>query len=203
MPKPFGFYLYSERSSLSLPVSGEQVWSCGRVSYAHGSVSEFADETFAGSKCKHGWYTLHHWISLDITQWNLQGLPIMGPLMVSFPYYSHTTPTRIPEDMGIVRETYHKGSHYWESLESPLNHWIWQQHHFCWYEVDDCTVQEPEAWGSQWDYSAVPPGDGRWCFWQRPIDDTWNIVLTCGKWSLIVVGSIMFYPNSHFHLAKV
>jgi len=29
--------------------------------------------------------------------------------MVSFPYYSHTTPIRIPEDMGIVWETYHKG----------------------------------------------------------------------------------------------
>ena len=29
--------------------------------------------------------------------------------MVSFPYYSHTTPIRIPKDMGIVWETYHKG----------------------------------------------------------------------------------------------
>ena len=29
--------------------------------------------------------------------------------MVSFPYYSHTTPTRIPKDMGIVLEAYHKG----------------------------------------------------------------------------------------------
>ena len=26
-----------------------------------------------------------------------------------FPYYSHTTPIRIPEDMGIVWEAYHKG----------------------------------------------------------------------------------------------
>ena len=26
-----------------------------------------------------------------------------------YPYYSHTTPTRIPKDMGIVREAYHKG----------------------------------------------------------------------------------------------
>ena len=34
----------------------------------------------------------------------------MGPLkMVSFPYYSHTTPIRIRKDMGIVWETYHKG----------------------------------------------------------------------------------------------
>ena len=31
------------------------------------------------------------------------------PLMVSFPYSSHTTPIRIPKDMGIVLETYHKG----------------------------------------------------------------------------------------------
>ena len=29
--------------------------------------------------------------------------------MVSFPYYSHTTQIRIPKDMGIVWETYHKG----------------------------------------------------------------------------------------------
>ena len=40
------------------------------------------------------------------------------------PYYSHTTPIRIPKDMGMVWE-YGKltirGSHYWESLESPLN----------------------------------------------------------------------------------
>ena len=28
--------------------------------------------------------------------------------MVSFPYCSHTTPIRIPKDMGIVWETYHK-----------------------------------------------------------------------------------------------
>ena len=33
----------------------------------------------------------------------------MGPLMVSFPYYSHTAPIRIPKDMGIVWEDYHKG----------------------------------------------------------------------------------------------
>ena len=29
--------------------------------------------------------------------------------MVSFPNYSHTTPIRIPKDMGIVWEAYHKG----------------------------------------------------------------------------------------------
>ena len=31
------------------------------------------------------------------------------PIMVSFPNYSHTTPIRIPKDMGIVWESYHKG----------------------------------------------------------------------------------------------
>ena len=29
--------------------------------------------------------------------------------MVSFPYYSHTTPITIPRDMGMVWEAYHKG----------------------------------------------------------------------------------------------
>ena len=29
--------------------------------------------------------------------------------MESFPYYSHTAPIRIPKDMGIVWESYHKG----------------------------------------------------------------------------------------------
>ena len=37
-----------------------------------------------------------------------QGPRIMGPPLVSFPHYSHTTPTRIPKDMGIVWEAYHK-----------------------------------------------------------------------------------------------
>ena len=31
------------------------------------------------------------------------------PFMVSFPYYSHTTPIRIPKDMGMVWEASHKG----------------------------------------------------------------------------------------------
>ena len=30
--------------------------------------------------------------------------------MVRFPYYSHTTPIRIPKDMGIVWEACHKGA---------------------------------------------------------------------------------------------
>ena len=46
-------------------------------------------------------------------QWDFQGPPNDG---TPFPYYSHTTPIRIPEDMGrdgkgmgIVWEDYHKG----------------------------------------------------------------------------------------------
>ena len=35
--------------------------------------------------------------------------PQWDPLMGSFPYYSHTTPIRIPKDMGMVWEAYHKG----------------------------------------------------------------------------------------------
>ena len=37
------------------------------------------------------------------------------------PYYSHTTPIRIPKDMGMVWEAYHKGVPCpWGSLEFPL-----------------------------------------------------------------------------------
>ena len=39
--------------------------------------------------------------SRDPQQWD--------PLMGSFSYYSHTTPIRIPKDMGMVWEAYHKG----------------------------------------------------------------------------------------------
>ncbi len=42
-------------------------------------------------------------------------------LPILFLYHSHKNPIRIPKDMGMVWEAYHKGSHYWESLESPLN----------------------------------------------------------------------------------
>ena len=42
------------------------------------------------------------------------------PFMVSFPYYFHTTPIRIPKDMGIVWETYHKGVPFWGVPEIPL-----------------------------------------------------------------------------------
>ena len=36
----------------------------------------------------------------------IQGPPVVGP---PFPYYSHTTPIRIPKDMEIVWEAYHRG----------------------------------------------------------------------------------------------
>ena len=42
--------------------------------------------------------------------------------MVSFPYYSHTTPIRIPKDMGIVWETYHKGVPLLGVPENTLDH---------------------------------------------------------------------------------
>ena len=38
-------------------------------------------------------------------QWDFKGPPILVPLWA--PYYSHTTPIRIPQDMGIVWEAYH------------------------------------------------------------------------------------------------
>ena len=41
--------------------------------------------------------------------------------MVSFPYYSHTTPIRIPQDMGIAWETYHKGVPLLEIPENPTD----------------------------------------------------------------------------------
>ena len=40
--------------------------------------------------------------------------------MVSFPYYSHTTPIRIPKDMGIVWEAYHKGVPLLGVPENPI-----------------------------------------------------------------------------------
>ena len=43
--------------------------------------------------------------------------------MVSFPYYSHTTPIRVPKDMGIVWETYHKGVPLLGVPENPTDNW--------------------------------------------------------------------------------
>ncbi len=48
----------------------------------------------------------------------LSGTPNNG---TPYQYYSHTTPIRIPKDMGMVWVPLDiRGSHYWESLESPL-----------------------------------------------------------------------------------
>ena len=41
--------------------------------------------------------------------------------MVSFPYYSHTTPIRIPKDMGMVWEAYHKGVPLLGVPENPID----------------------------------------------------------------------------------
>ncbi len=40
--------------------------------------------------------------------------------MVSFPYYSHTTPIRIPKDMGMVWEAYRKGVPLLGVPENPI-----------------------------------------------------------------------------------
>ena len=40
--------------------------------------------------------------------------------MVSFPHYSHTTPLRIPKDMGVVWEAYHKGVPLWGVPENTI-----------------------------------------------------------------------------------
>ena len=54
-------------------------------------------------------------VSVGTCHWGFSGTP--------YPYYSHTTPIRIPEDMGSLYgfRKNHKGSYYWEYLESPLN----------------------------------------------------------------------------------
>ncbi len=41
--------------------------------------------------------------------------------MVSFPYYSHTIPIRIPKEMGIVWEAYHKQVPLLEVPENPID----------------------------------------------------------------------------------
>ena len=51
--------------------------------------------------------------SRDPQQWD--------PLMGSFPYYSHSTPIRIPKDMGMVWEAYHKGVPLLGVPENSLN----------------------------------------------------------------------------------
>ena len=60
-------------------------------------------------------WSLKFWIC----QWDFQGPPILGPL-------THTIPIRIPKDMGIVWVPLTiRGSHCWESLESPLTPHLW------------------------------------------------------------------------------
>ena len=54
--------------------------------------------------------------------------------MVSFPYYSHTAPIRIPKDMGIVWETYHKGVPFLVVLENTLDQVPWGAKNVSWYE---------------------------------------------------------------------
>ena len=43
----------------------------------------------------------HKWLTGPACQWDFQGPPIMGPL-------THNVPIKIPKDMGMVWEAYHK-----------------------------------------------------------------------------------------------
>ena len=45
--------------------------------------------------------------------------------MGSFPYYSHTIPIRIPKDMGIVWEAYHKQVPLLGVPENPIDTYIY------------------------------------------------------------------------------
>ena len=53
------------------------------------------------SDCEALIFSLFKGDSRDPQQWD--------PLMVSFPYCSHTIPIRIPKDMGMIWEASHKG----------------------------------------------------------------------------------------------
>ena len=56
-----------------------------------------------------GWSTSDDpWVVSRIPDPRINGV-FRDPLIVSFPYYSHTTPIRISKDMGIVWEAYHQG----------------------------------------------------------------------------------------------
>ena len=65
------------------------------------------------------WWHKSRW---SLVQWDFQGPPIMGPFMVSFPYYSHTTPIRIPKYIGIgmVNLPFSGVPCTWGSLKIPL-----------------------------------------------------------------------------------
>ena len=50
-------------------------------------------------------YSTYVLIHCYLYQWNFSGTPNIG---TPFPYYSHTAPIRIPKDMVMVWEAYHK-----------------------------------------------------------------------------------------------
>ena len=64
--------------------------------------------------------------------------------MVSFPYYSHTTPIRIPKDMGIVWEAYHKQVPLLGVPENPIDYkGIWKDSLTFHHHVKD---DKPAVW---------------------------------------------------------
>ena len=92
--------------------------------------------------------------------------PQWDPFMVSFLYYSHTTPIRIPKDMGIVWETYHKGVPSLGVPENILDKW---NRHFCPHWRRDAATFPDDPY-------APPPGSpSPWRFggsWNHP---RWNV----------------------------
>ena len=62
------------------------------------------------------------WDGINLSSsWKVHGWGYQWKTGGKFPIRnSHTTPMRIPKDMGIVLEAYHKGVRLLESLESPL-----------------------------------------------------------------------------------
>ena len=71
--------------------------------------------------------------------------------MVSFPYYSHTTPIRIPKDMGMVWESYHKGVPLLGVPEITLDKWEVDQSYLKWVVFSKYIlfiVLESNRWGS-------------------------------------------------------
>ena len=55
----------------------------------------------------------------------------MGPLMVSFPYYSHIFRDSYGSGMGIVWEAYHKGVPLLGVPENPIDeNWCWEDYFF-------------------------------------------------------------------------
>ena len=92
-----------------------------KISPLHQELKEFLSSTFyllAKSKLGSDFLKIFQKIRIFSCFFHPQE---WDPLMLSFPYYSPTTPIRIPKDMGMVWvPLILRGCHYWGSLESPL-----------------------------------------------------------------------------------